>query len=355
MSTVDYKAPLARRVLPANASREEWLLQRRKGLGGTDTATLAGVNKFSSPYEVWLEKHDTEPPVEVDKDIFWYGHVMEPIIIQRFKEKTGIEVRQVGTYVSKEHPELYVNPDGFTSDGGVLEMKTTDWYTESGEIWNSGEIPDHPMMQIQKALAVTGRSHGWIVALVDRSLKIHGPIPRDEEMISDLIARETAWWQKHIVDGVEPAIDYATVDYDELLLRFPSASEGKTLVADDAPIPELIVDSFIEFARVRDARLQAEKAEKELKARLVAHLGESETLIIGGKPAATWKNKAGASYVDVDALLSLVAELQDRPVFEVKTAFTKRRAPSRSLLVSGGKNAFDYTTYGAPQLFEEAA
>lgn len=353
--SVDFKAPLARRVLPASASREEWLLQRRRGLGGTDSATLAGVNKFSTPYEIWLDKTSEIPPVEEDKDIFWYGHVMEPIIIQRFKEKTGLDVRQVGTYVSKEHPELYVNPDGFVSDGGILEMKTTDWYTESGEIWSSGAIPEHPMVQIQKALAVTGRSHGWIVALVDRSLKIHGPIPRDESMITELIARETAWWQTHVVEGVEPAINYGSVDVEELLLRFPQHMEGKFLVADDAPIPDLLIDSFVDYARIRDARLAAEKNEKDLKARLLEHFGDAETLMIHGKPAATWKSSQGASFVDVESMTSRLAELLGQTPFEVKNIFTKRRAPSRTLRVSSGKSAFDYRGLTDPIVLKEAA
>jgi len=345
--TANYKAPAAKLILPASASREEWLLQRRKGLGGTDSATLAGVNKFSTPYHVWVEKHETEPPVEEDKDIFWYGHVMEPIIIDRFKEKTGIDVRRVGTYVSKAHPELYVNPDGFTSDGGVLEMKTTEWFTANGEVWNSGEIPEHPLLQVQKALAVTGRSHGWIVALVGRSVKIHGPIERDEEQITEIIARETAWWQRHIVEGVEPPIDYASVTADELDLRFPTADPEKTLLVDDLPIPEMAIDQYLEWALVRDARLQLEKTEKEASLKVKALLGTAEQLIIHGKPAVTWKNQKGQSYVDVDALVERLAELENRSDFEVKQEYTRQRADFRSLRIPAGKNAFDYATYGS--------
>ena len=29
---------------------------RRKGIGGSDVATILGLNKWKSPYQLWLEK-----------------------------------------------------------------------------------------------------------------------------------------------------------------------------------------------------------------------------------------------------------------------------------------------------------
>ena len=37
-------------------SRSEWLQHRRKGLGGSDAAAVAGLNPWKSPFAVWMEK-----------------------------------------------------------------------------------------------------------------------------------------------------------------------------------------------------------------------------------------------------------------------------------------------------------
>ena len=37
-------------------SREEWLAERRKSLGGSDMGAVLGLNKYRSPYAVWAEK-----------------------------------------------------------------------------------------------------------------------------------------------------------------------------------------------------------------------------------------------------------------------------------------------------------
>ena len=37
-------------------SHQEWLEDRRKGIGGSDVATILGLNQYKSAYQLWLEK-----------------------------------------------------------------------------------------------------------------------------------------------------------------------------------------------------------------------------------------------------------------------------------------------------------
>lgn len=37
-------------------TREAWLKQRNKGIGGSDAGIILGVNKYKSPYTLWAEK-----------------------------------------------------------------------------------------------------------------------------------------------------------------------------------------------------------------------------------------------------------------------------------------------------------
>ncbi|TGY23723.1 endonuclease, partial [Enterococcus hirae] len=37
-------------------SHQEWFEDRKRGIGGSDVATVLGLNKYKSPYQLWLEK-----------------------------------------------------------------------------------------------------------------------------------------------------------------------------------------------------------------------------------------------------------------------------------------------------------
>lgn len=43
-------------ISTAKMSREEWLEERRKSIGGSDVAAVIGMSRFASPYTVWLDK-----------------------------------------------------------------------------------------------------------------------------------------------------------------------------------------------------------------------------------------------------------------------------------------------------------
>ena len=43
-------------VSTLDLSYEQWLEYRKKSIGGSDCATIIGLNKFKSPYSLWAEK-----------------------------------------------------------------------------------------------------------------------------------------------------------------------------------------------------------------------------------------------------------------------------------------------------------
>ena len=70
-------------------SKEEWLKWRKRGIGGSDVASLLGISKWKSEIELWLDKttQTNEPPVE--NEAMTWGTIMEPIIRNHFAEVTG--------------------------------------------------------------------------------------------------------------------------------------------------------------------------------------------------------------------------------------------------------------------------
>lgn len=46
------------RVSTKGMNREEWLMRRRKTIGGSDAAGIVGLSRWTSPFSVWADKPD---------------------------------------------------------------------------------------------------------------------------------------------------------------------------------------------------------------------------------------------------------------------------------------------------------
>src|SRR4051812_10972256 len=87
-----------------NMTRLEWLKSRQCGIGGSDAASISGLNKWSSPLKVFMDK--TEPidqENEVSEAAEW-GTRQEPLIREKFKENHP-EWRVQRSFITWGHPE----------------------------------------------------------------------------------------------------------------------------------------------------------------------------------------------------------------------------------------------------------
>ena len=75
----------------------KWLELRNSGIGGSDAATVLGLNKWKSPFQLWLEKTgQTEPDDLSQNEYVYWGTVLEQVVADRFCELTGKKVRHQG-------------------------------------------------------------------------------------------------------------------------------------------------------------------------------------------------------------------------------------------------------------------
>lgn len=70
-------------------THNEWLEDRRKGIGGSDVGTILGLNKWKSPYQLWLEKTGQVELDESNSEPAYWGNVLEEIVAKEFTERTG--------------------------------------------------------------------------------------------------------------------------------------------------------------------------------------------------------------------------------------------------------------------------
>lgn len=290
------------RVLTSTAgmSESEWLAWRRRGIGGSEAAAVVGVDPWSSPMSVFLDKVGLAPPKE-GPQLEW-GRRLEAVVAEKFADEHP-EFRVQRRLAILQHGEIdwmLANLDrellGGGEDGpGVLEVKTAHdrmsehWGDdEDDDVDGDGPIPGHYALQMQHLFAVTNRRWGCLAVLIGGRDYREYRVERDDALIADLEEIERDFWQ-HVIDGVPPEPDGHQATSDALAIYYADAQVGSSVELDPDKAGKWI-------AAYNDARRdeKAAKNAKELaKQHLEALLGEHELGLLPGieKPAFTWKRQ----------------------------------------------------------------
>lgn len=286
------------------------LIERKKGIGGSDSAPALGVSKWKSPYQLWLEKTSDEIS-DFDNDAMFWGRTLEPVIRQRYSDKTGRTVIVPPERII--HPKynfIRANLDGIADGHRILEIKTARSDIGWGEP-GSNEIPDEYTCQVQHYMMVTGLVVADIAVLIGGSDFRLYEVPEDKELQEAMLYAETLFWQL-VINRIEPEVSTFT----DLQLKFGRSSVESRVQAS----PEAV--EAIE-------RLKAIKAiakeEDNIKAVIMAALKENDTLVFGDSVLATWKASNGSKRFDAKAFQA------DHP--DLYNKYLKQGEPVRRLLL----------------------
>lgn len=267
-------------------NREEWLEQRRTGIGGTDAAACLGVSKWKSPLDVYLDKRGEAPPVE-DNDRMYWGRTLEPVVLAEYQRRVGIEVYQPAPMLrSQRYPWLYVNLDGQRVDGMPVEVKTAssaDGWGEPG----SADVPVDYVCQTTLQMIVTETRVVDIPVLIAGSdFRIYS-VPFDAELAEMIIDATRDMWQR-IQTGNAPEPRSAAD-----LAKLYRISKSQPIEAPDA-----IYAAWMQLRAVRAEIAAAEQRAEELETAIKAHMRDCDTLIAGGSTLATWKTAKASQRLD---------------------------------------------------------
>jgi putative phage-type endonuclease len=284
----NWRTPDAVRVdVDENTDRTAWLRQRRAGIGGTDITALMGTHTAAmTPEAVYDEKVSTDEPVEADRPWFRFGHLLEPRLIAESSDHHGITVRPGGLFRNKSESWRYANPDALTSDGGILECKTTGKDTKAAEDWRDGIVSAHAYDQTQWYLAVTGRAHArWVVGInppgwrkmpesewvdaVEEVLHV-GPIERDEDRIAELLDAARDFW--------------ACVEARHLSTRWKPREV-------EAAIPQMVADDLKRLAVIKGQQDKLKAEREAIEKRMKDEIGkDGGFLTVGGIRRVKWSH-----------------------------------------------------------------
>ncbi len=252
-----------------NMSHEEWLEFRKKGIGGSDVAAVCGLSKWKSPMAVWLEKTGQIEPEPAGEAAYW-GTVMEPIIRNEFRSRTGFKVKELKAILQhKRFPFMLANLDGIVIDPergeGIFEAKTAGSNMVSE--WETS-IPDQYALQVQHYLAVSGLNFVYVVALIGGNHFIWRLIERDEAVIDLIIQIESRFWRL-VETKIPPEIDGSKASVELLNRLYPNGTKSSI----DLPVEALDYINQYEEAQKEEKRIVEIKdlAANKLKALLKDH------------------------------------------------------------------------------------
>ena len=213
-----------KRISTVNMSREEWLEHRKNSIGGSESASILGMNPYSSAYTVWADKLGKLPEID-DNEAMRQGRDLEAYVAQRFTEQTGKKVRRENNILwNPDYPFAHANVDRLVvgEDAG-LECKTCSALRMKE--FKNGAFPDTYYTQCVHYMMVTGCKKWYLAVLVLNKEFMVFEIERDEEEIKALAEAEANFWEC-VKSQTPPPTDGSSSTTESIKTIFPVANGG---------------------------------------------------------------------------------------------------------------------------------
>jgi len=264
-------------------SREQWLELRKKGIGGSDSAAIVGLDRYRSAFDVYAEKIGLKPE-QPDNEAMRQGRDLEEYVASRFCEQTGKKVRRRNAIL--QHPEhhwMLGNIDRWVvGENAGFEAKTTSILNRAK--FSQGEFPPRYYVQCMHYMAVTGAERWYLAVLVlNKSFHVF-TIERDEAEIQALISAEKDFWENHVLKQIPPTPDGSESTSELLKQMFPEAREREEVALYGH---EEKIQQYLELdARVKELTQERDAIKQELQLALSdAEIGRAQGYVV------EWKNQ----------------------------------------------------------------
>ena len=229
-------------IMVSDAARAKWLEERRKGIGGSDAAVIAGLSPWKSAYSLWVDKvHGATTP---SSEVMEWGNRLEPVIFEHYAKQTGRDLSPGTEMVrSDQHPFLYANTDGFITadcDGkpfdegvGILEIKTSARKSD----WDA-HPPAYYLCQVQHYMLVHDLQWADFAVLFNgREFKTYR-VDRNDDFLESYVRQARQFWD--LVESQTPPESmggsWAQEEANALAHAFPGDVSLDAIELDEATV-----------------------------------------------------------------------------------------------------------------------
>ncbi|WP_438422117.1 YqaJ viral recombinase family protein [Bacillus siamensis] len=297
----------------ADMSRDEWLLERRKGIGGSDASVVLGLNKWRTAFELWLDKTGQVPVSDSASEAAYFGSILEDIVAKEFEVRSGKKVRRKKSML--KHPEydfILANVDRMiVGEKSILECKTTSEYNLKE--WENDEIPADYIVQVQHYLGVLGPEYkkAYFAVLIGGNKFVWKEIERDDELIEMIFTAEVEFWNTAVLGGVAPALDGSSAAEEYLKKRYAETESNK--VIDLTSVNRERIKQYLQLKEsIAELQLQAKELENQIK----HEMKEAEYGFIGNYQTS-WK-PVTTNRIDTNKLKEQFPDVYEKVTKEVQ-------------------------------------
>ena len=205
---------------------DEWFEYRKSGIGGSEIATVLGLNKYDTVTRTFYEKIGQIPPRKIDNAKMFFGRYMEDKIAELWKFYDGTETGWIENYknnkiirdcrnvngyvVNPSYPWLFASLDRVMNKKGgvnlitaqpltteaVLEIKTLGYWSAS--MWTDG-IPISYLLQIHVYMIILETDYAEIAILQDGNEFRVEKYMRDEGLCKKIINISKDFWHNRVL------------------------------------------------------------------------------------------------------------------------------------------------------------
>ncbi len=226
---------------------------RWRGVGGSDAAAILGMNKWSSPFDVWYTKtHRLSGGV--DNQYTHWGNLQEPIIANHYAKKHGVFLRTSRRLWSDTIEWMSGTPDRLVfkdRDSWIpykgLEIKTATstqknkWskYGTVEDYMSIGErvsIPITYFVQCQWYMELTGVKPWDLVVKLDSADYREFTVKYDQDFMQQAIRTVDEFWHCYIKPCKPPPLDWGDgcrewvsnlfAAHDSVMIEYPPLEDG---------------------------------------------------------------------------------------------------------------------------------
>ncbi len=335
------------------ANREEWrrirnrLVAEEHRLGGSMVGAAAGVNPYTSPYELWAElgaiwRGEKEATTD---DLYWTSESVrdgvdhEDYVAHRFEERSGLKVHRVNAVLtSDDAPHLFASIDRkVEGEDSGLECKTAS--ARSADKFADGAFPDGYFRQVKTYLAVTGYTRWYLaVWVMGDSFRVYMVTRLAEDMVKmpdwvdaarlvtdmELLdcEEDAAAFARLVEDGTPPAMAGTDGERGAVNALHGNASAGERALDEDT---ETLIERRAELKRLGEASADKLRAvENEIVARL-----EGAESAVGTRWRVTYRY-ADRRTLDKDAVKRALGGTIPDDCFKTSRGPTLRITPLRT-------------------------
>ena len=253
--------------------KNEWLIKRKCGIGGSDASSILGFNPYRSSMAVYIdkicyahllkdskgEKISQNSDCHIEKDLIdkfisqdnetsykmELGNKLKSFVASEFMLKTGKKVRNInGILRNDKYPFAIANIDrAVVGEKAFLECKVTNSFNKKE--WEK-TIPIHYQIQMNHYMAVSGATHCYVAVLIGNEELVIHKLERDKEMIDEIMKLEEMFWNNCILGDDFPMPDGSS-DYSKTLDILYKNSKQEELILFEA---ESILERYDEVVKL---------------------------------------------------------------------------------------------------------